>query len=96
VEREAVAAVVLGEDRPLLILRERRPLDAALLRRPDRPAGSPWSRWLSVAHSKKPFRTEMFFACVRAAESPHCSSTNSSRRSVPTGGSKSESSRSAK
>jgi hypothetical protein len=37
VQRDPVAAVVLGEDRPFLILREGRPLDAPLLRRPDRP-----------------------------------------------------------
>jgi hypothetical protein len=39
VERESVAAVVLGEDRALLILRERRPLDAPFLRPADRPRG---------------------------------------------------------
>lgn len=59
-------------------------------------AGSPFSRPVSVAHSKKPLSTEMFFARVLGAASPHCSSTNSSRRSVPIGGSKSASSRSAK
>jgi len=37
VEREPIAAIVLGEDRALLILGERRPLDAALFRWPDRP-----------------------------------------------------------
>lgn len=37
VEGEPVTAVVRNEDRPLLIQRERRPLDAAFLRRADRP-----------------------------------------------------------
>jgi hypothetical protein len=37
VKRDPVAALVLGEDRLLLILREGRPLHAAFLRRSDRP-----------------------------------------------------------
>jgi hypothetical protein len=44
-------------------------------------AGSPCRRPDRVAHSKKPLRTLMFFACVRGAEPPHSSSMNSSRRS---------------
>jgi hypothetical protein len=39
VERQPVAAVVLSEDRSLLIGRERGPLDAAFFRRSDRPRG---------------------------------------------------------
>jgi hypothetical protein len=37
VQREPVAAIVLSEDRPFLVLGERRSLDAAFLRRADRP-----------------------------------------------------------
>ena len=88
-EREPVAAVVRREDRPFLILRERRPFDAAFPWGRIGRAGSPWSLPRRTAHSENPLRIEMFFARVRADWSPHCSSTNSSRRSVPTGGSKS-------
>ena len=80
VEGDPVAAVVGREDRLFLICREGRSLRmprffGGLIAR----AGSPCKRSLSVAHSKNPFRIEMFFARVREARSPHCSSMNSSQ-----------------